>query len=172
MTTKDKYYLGIEKKLSSGNEKEILDTIKDIRISGQARIIPLIIALLDHNKDNVISQEVLSLLGQLKDKAVIPYIIPELKSKHTNSYRTELIMTCWQSGLDYSHHIDVFTEAFIHGDYQASIESFSVIEEWIHNSPKSTIEICKSQLMDNLSSCNEEKKAFYLELIKLVESFL
>ena len=170
MSVSDKYYLEIEKKLSSKNEKEILDTLKEIRQSGKASIIPLIVGLLDHHKDDAISQEVINMLGQLKDKDVIPYIIKELKSEHTNSYRTKLIMTCWQSGLDYSEHIKIFVEAFIQGDYQTSIEAFSVIDEWIHGSSKETIEECRKLLIENLKATSEEKKAFYMELIKVVES--
>jgi hypothetical protein len=172
MEKPNKYYLEIQARLNAKNNKEILHTLSEIKQTGQASIIPLVVRLLDNHTNDEVHREVIGLLGQLKEKEVIPYIINELRSEPTNQYRTELIMTCWQSGLDYSEHIYLFVEAFIYGDFQTAIESFSVIEEWIHNTPKDTIEASKELLLDNLKQVSEEKKSFYLELIKLVESYL
>jgi hypothetical protein len=170
MTKPDKYFLETQATFASGNEKNILATLKEIKQSGQPHIIPLIIGLLDNHQDDEVSKEVLALLGQLKEKEVIPFIIEEINAKHTQNYSDKLIMTCWQSGLDYSEYIDVFTRAFIHGSFQTAIECFSVIEEWIHNSPAEKIAASRQMLIDHLNETSEEKKAFYMELIKLVES--
>lgn len=172
MTQQDKYYLETEKKLSSDNEHIILDTLAQIRKNGKASIIPLVIDLLDKKISEKVSKETIMLLGHLKDKEAVSFIVSGLKSAKTKEYRTELIMTCWQSGLDYSKYIESFVDAFIFGDFQTAIESFSVIEEWIHNSPEEQVTSSRKLLIDNLKDVTAEKKAFYLELIKLVESYL
>ncbi len=171
MSEQEKYYKEIEKKFSSDNSKEILNTLKEVKNSGKVIIIPLIIQLLDGNKDEHIQKEVLSVLGDLKMKEAVPYIVDGIKQSE-NNYRTDLIMTCWQSGLDFSSHIETFIEAFVFGDFQTAIEAFSVVEEWIHNSTKDQIENSRQLLLDNLKQVSEERKAFHLELMKLVESHL
>ena len=172
MIKPDKYFLEIQKNLSSDNAKDVIDTIKKIKHSGQAKVVPLIIGLLDKHRGDEIGREVLMILGQLKDITAIPLIIDEIKSAHSDGYRAELIMTCWQSGLDYSPYIKDFTQTFITGDYQTSIESLSVIEEWIHNAPKEDIIESKQLLLKNLDTVTEDRKGFYQELIKLVEGYL
>ena len=172
MAKPDKYYLELQQKLANSNAKELIETIKEIKHSGKPQILPLVIRLLNKHKSDEVGKEVLILLGQLKDVNVIPFIIDEIKSTNSDAYKAELIMTCWQSGLDYSEYITDFTQEFISGDFQASIESFSVIEEWIHNATKETVEQSRKLLINNLENTPEEKKAFYIELIKLVESYL
>ncbi len=171
MTASDKYYHEIQTKLSSGNKNTILAALHDIRQKGHANILPLVVSLLNKKEHDEIREEAISLLGQLKDKESVPFIIGQIKSAATDSFKSELIMTCWQSGLDYSEHIDVFTQSFIDGDFQTSIEAFSVIDEWIDQASRDKIKQCKKLLTENLPVVSTEKKAFYLELIKLVESF-
>jgi hypothetical protein len=172
MTLNDKYYIETQNKLASKDQNEVLKTLKEIKHSGKSLIIPLIIALLKDKKENDITKEVLVLLGQLKDKEAIPIILEEIKSKDTEAFKAELIMTCWQSGLDYGYYIIDFAEEFIKGDFRVAIEAFTVIEEWIHNSPKEIILGCKKYLVENIGRISDEKKAYYLELVKLVESYL
>ncbi len=171
MSEQEKYYKEIEKKLNTEDSKEILNTLKDVKKNGRVVIIPLIVQLLDNDKDDAVKKEVLNILGQIKMEEAVPYIVAELKQDEDN-YRADLIMTCWQSGLDFSSHIENFIEAFVYGDFQTAIESFSVIEEWIHNASEEQVQNSRQLLIDNLKQVSEERKAFHLELIKLVESHL
>ncbi|QQS51529.1 MAG: HEAT repeat domain-containing protein [Bacteroidota bacterium] len=172
MTAREKYYLDVQTRFSSGNKKTILTTLHEIRQKGHANILPLVVSLLNKHQHDEVREEVISILGQLKDKEAVPFIIEQIKSSGTDTFKSELIMTCWQSGLDYSEHIDVFTQSFIDGDFQTAIEAFSVIDEWIDQAGSEKIKQCKELLAENLPKVSPEKKAFYLELIKLIESFL
>lgn len=172
MEKPDKYYKEIEKKLGSGNHSEIISTLNNIRTSGRASIMPLIFILLEQNPGKEITDEIFSILSQLKDKDCVPHIIEAIQSKRLEKYNTLLITTCWQSGLDYSDHIKVFAEQFIIGDYQTAIESFSVIEEWIFESQPATILECKKFLIDSVDKVSTDKKPLYIELVKVVESHL
>lgn len=168
----DKYYKEIEKKFSAKNSDELLKTIKDIRHTGKADIIPLLFDLINKNSDAGIKNEIFILLGQLKDKNSVPFIIDEIKNKRSDKYMCQLITTCWQSGLDYSDHILIFAEKFVGSDYITSIEAFTVIEEWIHNSDKEVIRNCKKYLVDNINKIETEKKALYIELVKVFENHI
>jgi hypothetical protein len=172
MEKPDKYFKQIENKLSSGNKTEILKTLKEIRVSGKAVILPLIFQILDQNPNDEVAEEIFSILSQLKNKECVPYIIDAIKSDSANNYITRLITTCWQSGLDYSDHIVVFAEKFVRGDYQTAIEAFSVIEEWIFESDSATIANCKQYLISSIDSVSNEKRPLYFELVKVVESHI
>jgi hypothetical protein len=170
MEKPDKYYLDVEKKILGKDKKIVLETIIELRKTGKPSIIPLLFTAISDNIQNEISEEIFKLLGLLKDKEGISYVIDGIKSKNSEPYKAKLITTCWQSGLDYSAYIEDFTEQFIKGDFQIALEAFTVIEEWIHSSLPESIKKSKEILIDSVSSINEEKKPLYIELVKLLES--
>ena len=167
----DKYSKEIKAKLNSKDEKIVFNTLKDIRVTGKAEITPLILNLLDQNKSPKINEEIISILGQLKDKACVPFIVEAIETDAVQVLRKELITTCWQSGLDYSKHITLFAKEFIKGDYTTAIEAFTVIEEWIFESEQNNIKDCKEYLINSVSDVDQDKKPLYIELVKLVESY-
>lgn len=172
MTTQDKYYVEVEKAFSSADEKKIVHKLNDIRQTGKPNIIPLIALLMENNSSQAVEKVSLEILGQLKEKECIPYVIESIKAASTDEVKKKLIMTCWQSGLDYNEHIIDFSREFLTGSYETAIEAFSVIEEWIHDSPMELKVTCNKYLKENISLVSDNKKAFYLELVKLVESHL
>jgi len=172
MKTPDKYYNETKNAFATSDEKKIIHKLNDIRQNGTPSIIPLIVELLEkHNKD-AIEKVVLEIMGQLKDNECRPFVIESIKRLKTDEIRKKLIMTCWQSGLNYSDYIIDFAREFIDGNFEVSIESFTVIEEWIHETPKETVVACKTYLKENVHKIPNDKKAYYSELVKLVESHI
>ncbi len=172
MDKAEKYYKEIQQKFDTKDTRQLMATLKEIRINGQALIIPLIIEILETHNDEEIKTEILSILGQLKDKESVSYIIEALQSGKIKNYKKEIITTCWQSGLDYSGHITLFAKEFIKGNYVTAIEAFTVIEEWIYKSDNKTIIDCKNYLIGAVSEVDNDKKPLYVELVKLVDSYL
>jgi hypothetical protein len=168
----DKYYKEVKKKFGTKDKNQILTTLKEIRVSGQANILPLLFEILETNKEETVTNEIISILNQLKDKTCVPYIVNALEKNLIIKYRKELIISCWQSGLDYSDHITLFAKEFIKGDYVTAIEAFTVIEEWIFESKPDIVVECKDYLINAISDVSNEKKPLYIELVKLVESYL
>jgi uncharacterized membrane-anchored protein YjiN (DUF445 family) len=170
MEKKDKYYKEIEERLQAKETKEILETLKDIRKTGHAYILPLLFQLVKENPNQQVQEEVFQMLGQLKEKECVDYVIKEINSEKSPKFITRLLASCWQSGLDYSQHLQTFAEKFVTGDYVTSIEAFTVIEEWIHNTSRDDIQACKKYLVDSISDISDDKKPLYIELVKLFES--
>lgn len=169
MEKRDKYYKDIEAQLQAKETKEILETLKDIRQTGHAYILPLIFKLINTNPNQQIHEEVFQMLGQVKEQDCVNYLVEEIKSGNSKHNITRLIATCWQSGLDYSQFLDVFVQQFVHEDYVTAIEAFTVIEEWMHNASQEHIEKCISLLKEQISIISAEKKSLYMELVKLFE---
>ena len=172
MNQAEKYYKEIKKKFETKDTKEILNTLKEIRVSGQANIIPLLFEILESSKEKSISEEIVSILSQLKDKTCVPYVVKALKENEIKNFKKEIITSCWQSGLDYSEHITLFAKEFIRNDYVTAIEAFTVIEEWIFESGPEKVTECKNYLINAVSDVSADKKPLYVELVKLVESYL
>lgn len=169
MEKRDKYYKDIEVRLQANETNEVLETLKDIRQTGHAYILPLIFNLVNTNPNQQIHEEVFQMLGQLKEKDCVKYLVDEIKSGKSKKNITRILATCWQSGLDYSQYLNVFAEQFVSGDYVTAIEAFTVIEEWIHNASEEHIEECIILLKEQVSNISAEKKPLYVELVKLFE---
>jgi hypothetical protein len=172
MEKPDKYFKEIQAKFLSNSNNKIIEALHDIRVNGKPSVLPLMFDLLRTNPTETIQTEIFNILGQLKDKGCIPLIITELGSGASSAFRSELITTCWQSGLDYSAHIKTFVEHFISGDYQTAIECFSVIEEWLDSSTEQVVTDSKNYLLESIDQISTEKKPLYSELIKVFDSRL
>jgi hypothetical protein len=162
------YIIEIELKLNSGNTKTVLAKLQELRVSGSTPILPSVLNLLSNKTENEIIKEVINFLGEIKDQKSVPVIADYISLHTTDLNLAKLIATCWQSGLDYSNHLDIFAECFIVGSYEQSLESFTVIEEMLWRSKVEKISGCLEILVNRKSDIIEEKKALYNELIKIL----
>jgi len=110
-------------------------------------------------KNNYTEKHVLSLLNYLselkeqEDKQTVKAIIKVLgfctkdfvrepiittlnKIESSNPVKAQLLSVCWESGLDYSNHLDVFVDALINGNEIIAIEAYTMIMEFTNNSEK------------------------------------
>ncbi len=173
MVKKDnKYYNEIEQQFLSKEPQAVLQALGDVRKRGHAYLLPLLFNLIKINSNQQVQEEVFQILGQVKEKDCVNYLIEEIQSGNSQKHITKLIATCWQSGLDYGQHILVFAEQFIKEDFETSIEAFTVMEEWIHESPKELVKETKQFLIEGISEISDEKKPLYHELVKMVDEFL
>jgi hypothetical protein len=155
-------------KLNSGDIKVIRSELHQLRSSGNLLILPYLLNLLSDSANEEIIKEAINFLGEIKDPGSAP-VIAEYISRHSNDKNiTKLIATCWQTGLDYSGHLNIFAECFIIGNYEQSLESFTVIEEMLWRSSIDNISGCLEILVNRQSEIIEEKKPLYNELIKIL----
>jgi hypothetical protein len=158
-----------EIKLKSENYKVVLAELQKLRKSGSVLILPNILNLLGASNEEEIIKEVINFLAEIKDQKSVP-VIADYISQHTNGVNlNKLIATCWQTGLDYSNHLNIFAECFIIGNYEQALESFTVIEEMIWRSTVLKIASCLEILVNHQSEIIEEKKPLYNELVKILK---
>ncbi|MBN2522304.1 MAG: hypothetical protein JXB24_03470 [Bacteroidales bacterium] len=154
--------------LNSKNDDLILAKIHELRSSGKASILPLILDLLNKNNSERVKREVILFISNLKDQKCVPFIADYIQTHSNTLWISQLISACWQSRLDYSDNLNIFTNCFLSGDYQVALESFTVIEEMVWRASNSAIESCKRILNEKVSDINDEKKPLYRELIKVL----
>jgi len=86
--------------------------------------------------------------------------------------RGVILSACWQPGLDFSMHLEIFIMLYITEDYQNAIEAFSVVENSISRSTKKEITNYIIQIKSHLNRVNREKKLLLVEMINMVEEVI
>ena len=156
------------KRLHSGDEMTVLKALGELRSSGHLEYIPELLDILNVSENETIHSEMVRFLADIKKKAVIHYLIEGLKNPVLKDVRSEILSACWQSGLDYSAHIDLFIEIFLESDYMTSLESFSVIEQSLEYLTEKETEEKQIQVQEDLDRVSEEKKPLARELLNML----
>ncbi|MFC2118303.1 hypothetical protein ACFLTI_03375 [Bacteroidota bacterium] len=154
--------------LYSSSEDDILKGIEIMRIEGSCKLIPALISVLHHSENNFIRKSISSVLFDLKDKESVPFLIESIRDEENHDELDILVSACWQTGLDFSDHIILFSELFVKEDYIVSIEAYTVIDtHFIENklSDKSINQMLEI-LKPAVSTIALEKKTLLEELIK------
>jgi hypothetical protein len=155
--------------LQSHNYKSIHSKIEDLKFSGKAGILPYLLDLLCGDCPESIKQDVLTLVGDLKLQACSEIIAEYIKKRKAGAYLSQLIASCWQSSLDFSGNLAIFTDCFVTENYQTALESFTLIEEMLWRTKADLILSCKQMLIERISEISTEKLTLYHELIKLLD---
>ena len=78
---------------------------------------------------------------------------------------------CWQNGLSYGKHINIFVDVVVSGDYSAAIEAFTVLEEAAGELEQEERQALVRSLKTKLKQVDEQKKALFVELVKVIEAY-
>jgi HEAT repeat protein len=160
----------IIKRLLSNNTDEVLFTINKLRNTGNKSLIPYLIDILASHKSIKVKESVINLLYDLKYQSAAEEIIKAIKSDKYIHIREELLAVCWQSSLDFSNYIDVFTEKFIKGNFKESFEAFTAIENIEKKLDAELAENSIAALKDVINNIEENKKELLIELVHILES--
>ena len=170
MDQEKKYYNEIAARLRSENKTEVLDAIKELRHTGTPKHIPLIIALFNKKTASEVRESVHRFLSDLKSQEVVPVLVQEIEKGDFGEDLPQIMADCWESGLNFSNHLPVFTEIFITGNYQTSLEAFTVIEYSLHDANTQIKEESIRLLEDKKEMIAEDKNSLYTELLRILKN--
>jgi len=166
-------YNGIEKewikKLASGNAENVLQAIYEIRNSGSVTLLPVMFRLINNKSSQEVRSGILQLLGDLKTPEAVPMIVEAIEKTDLDEFLPAFVASCWQSGLDFSHHMLAFARLFIHSDYITSLEAFTVLEESFANANDNERIDCIRYIRESEYLVLDEKLPLYHELRKVLE---
>ena len=151
------------------NFKEIAKAINKIKDTGNIQYIPHLIEKLNSTSNNEIRKQIITFLHTIKDVKVVIFYVEAIKSGKNSNILKDLIQFCWEGGFDLAPYGEVFINIVIEKEYEIAIEAFTVIEENLMNFSEEQKKQYTSLLKEKLSETNEVKKAFIVELIKLLE---
>lgn len=160
----------ILKDLWSADDLLVLKTLGKLRTAGNISYVPDLLKLLSRTGSELIEKELIMFLADIKNEGVVPLIVAGLKKPGLARARAGILSAIWQSGLDYSSHMDLFIQLFIEGDYLVALESFTVIEQSLEHISNQKIEKERQHLLDGLKKVSEEKKPLARELINLLRT--
>lgn len=157
--------------LTSGNAKNILAKLNELKSTGSTLIFPFILDLLSKDDEDIlVISEVLRILGDLKDQECAQILVSYIADNRFDTFLAQILAACWKSQLDYSPYLDIFINCFISGNYEEALESFTVIEEMLWKSSKEEIDSFKSILIERKAEISSEKDPLYRELLKVLEN--
>jgi hypothetical protein len=156
--------------LGSSDPGLILSAIYEIRNSGSVRMIPYLFDLMHRETPVEVRNEILALIGEIKSQEAVPVIVSALEQKDFGEFLPSLIAACWQSRLDFSEHMRIFAEFFIHGDYITSLESFTLLEEAFPNASDDDRLSCIRYIKESEHLVLEEKLPLFREFRRVIES--
>ena len=159
-------------KLQSGKLSLIVEVLREVKLNGSVRLIPYLFGIVASKKFAPVEDEIIRIMSDIKKKDAVPYIIESIKKYHFGEKTADIVAICWQSRLDFSAYLPVFTEFFFQNDYQTSIEAFTVIEESLPYATIAQRNECLKILENDSSRVSEILKPLYNELRKLVKSSL
>jgi len=157
--------------LRSSNKSAILGTLKELRSEGDVSILPELFSLMLIQEDEEILDELAKFLNDLKDKEAAEVLAKAVANPEYEKIQTSLLAACWQNGLPYGEHISTFVDVVVSGDYSAAIEAFTVIEEAVGDLEKEERASLVGSLKSKLQQVDEQKKALFVELIKVIDSY-
>jgi hypothetical protein len=79
-------------------------------------------------------------LQELKDQEAQQALIDAIEDDEYKKHRQLLIAACWESGLDFSAHTDVFMELAGDKDAMTSLEAITVLEQIDHFESKEALQ--------------------------------
>jgi len=157
--------------LRSNNRSAILGTIKDLRSDGDVSVLPELFNLMLIQEDEEILGAISALLNDLKNKDAAEVLALAISNPEYKQIQTSLVAACWQNGLSYGKHLQVFVNAVVSGSYGAAIEAFTVIEEAVGELDTHEREGLVHSLKSKLKQVEEQKKTLFVELVKVIENY-
>ncbi len=159
------------RRLQSGREDVIIETVQDLRDTGNKDILPAVIDLISSDISHQITDACVGLLNDLKDKSSAQVIAEELIRNRKRKNLDRIVAACWQNGLDYSAYIDLFIDMVMKEDYPTAIEAFTVVEENIHQLTAGERENKALFIEHKITGSDSDKSALLRELVSVVRAF-
>lgn len=148
-----------------------LEKVEKIRFSDKIKDIETVIEILRKDVESDAGKAALVLLGDVKDKAVIPIILSSLQNPENAHIQKQLIQVCWESGLDYSEHLPYFVDLFLELDYVPAIEAFTLIENTFldFTPPSEMITELVIKIKSAVLDLEEHKQNLTMELLHTIQ---
>ncbi|UCG26693.1 MAG: HEAT repeat domain-containing protein [Bacteroidales bacterium] len=159
----------IIRELNSEKPETILEAIRKLRQTGNPSLLPYLIMVLHRTRTEEVRNSIIRCLNDLKVQDSVNELV---KAIHNEVYDTEkeiLVSACWQSGLDFSNHIDTFVEIAIKDEYRLAFEAFTVVEYSISNCTSHEINSYIRRIRKKMDMADRDKKALLGEMISMLE---
>jgi hypothetical protein len=158
------------KGLKSSDSQKVIETIGELRESGNVAYIPLLLDLLSSTPEIEIKKKIRELFSNLKDSDAISIIISAILDPKFDTELKGLVSSCWENGLDYTGYLSLFVDLLIEKDLEVAFEAYTVIMNTENKIDQSIIDIQIGRLEKALISVPELKRQLLLDVIDFLPS--
>lgn len=96
------------------------------------------------------------------------FLVDLIAMPEQEKHRRELVMACWETGLDFSGHLIFFAELVVECEYPVALEAVTVIDEMQNLSDSADVK--KAIELLSSSSLSPEKQALVSETVERLSS--
>jgi hypothetical protein len=157
-----------QKTIEASSDEAIIGLLTELRETGEDYMLPTILSLLFSTRSEKLKNEVVNFLVDLKNKSSIDTIVEAIRQNKRSKDIHLLVSVCWQSRLDFTPYFDTFIDIMEHGNYQACLEAFTVIENMTENLSGEQLNDLKAKIK-SVKGDNAETKPLIEELVKLLD---
>ena len=154
----------ILKDLNGSDEKKITTAIKQLRKHGNAKAIEPLIDKYMSSDNDIVKENITSLLFDLKDESAVPELINVMSKAKFEKIKPFIISILWQAAIDSSNHISTLVKEAIMGDYMTCIEVLTVIESYDSSFNEEEIEDLKFDLDEAIEEADIEKQKLLITI--------
>jgi len=170
MEKKDTRIKKLRQTMESLDRISIIDLISSMRKEKPFYgLLSLLAEIHAETQDEGIMAEIETFFNDLKDQSVAGEVIGIIDHTSNNSTRNALLASCWQSGIDYSGFIEYFVSWAIAGEYPATLECFTIIEQSAFSIPPTIRHSEAERIISVMESVSSDKALLMSEIIKILQ---
>lgn len=149
------------KKINSNDPESVAEALNDIKENGDETMIPLLLDLLEETQDSRVISGIANLLSDIRENSFRTILVSRIRQTQNAQLKSVLLRIAWESSLDYSSDLDLFTDILLHDDFVAAFEASTLIENLVHNLTSEQQEQLRALFEDGIP----EDKKFLIENI-------
>lgn len=152
-------------KLQSENDELVLETLEQMRVSGNLSYLPPLFELLRLSSNPAIKSAIIKLLADVKHIDIIPQLMAAIQDETNSGIRKDLVSICWENGLDFCTYLPVFVNLVITEELEVAFEAYTVITNMEGKIAENTINLEIEKMEAVINKLGEQKKQLLIDII-------
>lgn len=155
----------IKQNLFSSKNEIVISAINEIKNRGNSLYLPILFELLKTNTDKEVEEEIVNLLGTVKEKESVNSFMRAIEDEKFKTIRKQLLTACWQNGLDFSTFLPVFVDQIINEDWEIAFEAFTIVDNLETLPSEAIVNVAIEKIRNAMNNVNEQKQYFLHEIL-------
>lgn len=161
----------IKDKINSDQREIVIEALNELRTIGNTEFLNDIIYALKHNDDQLVIGEIWKFLKDINEDEAANYFVDWIKNPDFIELRDDIISICWQTRIDFSQHIQFYTDIVLSESYINAVEAFTTIENSMERVNSEEKNRCLEKIDQKSMELDTEKSKLALELKEVIKSF-
>ncbi|MBN2669550.1 MAG: hypothetical protein JXR60_10010 [Bacteroidales bacterium] len=152
--------------------ESISSDLQWFQASGSIKELPKVLNLLHQFQNDEVEQKIIEIVSDIKVKTANAIILEAIgEAYHKGGNLRALVQIAWESRLDFTQNLALFTDIFIDKDYITALEAFTLIENiWMdYQFSDEHRNLLIGRLKSNLDQMDKDKSSLCIELIHILE---